>query len=50
VLSAIYLGQPPRVPSTPTGVFFGVGLLLVQALPHFIEGQMRRIESADREP
>ena len=50
-LSAVYLSQPPRAPSTPTGVFFGVGLLLIQALPHFIEGQMRRIErDASREP
>lgn len=51
VLAGVYLSLPATTPTTPTGVFFGFGLLLLQSLPHFIEGQMRRVEErADHGP
>ena len=42
--SIIYLARPPIAPTTPTGVLFGTALLLIQALPHYIQHQILKLE------
>lgn len=45
VFSFIYLARPYVDPTTPTGVLFGIALLLIQALPHYINLMIRRLET-----
>lgn len=46
LFAVIYLARPPIAPTTPTGVLFGLALLLVQALPHYINHQILKLERA----
>ena len=44
ILAGFYLAQPRVAPTTPTGVLFGLGLLLVQLLPLYIYLRIRNVE------